>query len=217
MGSQARRILVVEDDALLRELIATALRSRGFEVASAATAAEARKAFPAEDPDGAVLDVNLGPGPTGFDLAVSLRGLRPGLPIVFLTNLPDARFASGSEADVPTGVAYLRKTAISDIDSLVGALDEVLRGKVTGANRHDRDRDRPLAHLTRNQVAVLTLLAEGRTNAQIAQERGISVKAVEEVLGRIFDALGLASATDGNLRVAAARRYLSATGGSTTS
>lgn len=209
----ARSILVVEDDSLLRELVAVALESRGFRVVTAASAADARRAHHQVDPDGLVLDVDLGPGPSGFDLADALRRQTPHLPIVFLTNLPDPRFADRDPEGLPTGVAYLRKSALSDIDALVDALDQALRGDVSAEHRHDRDANRPMAALTRKQIDVLRLIVEGRTNAQIAADRGISLKAVEEVVGRTFAALGLDANVDGNLRVTAVRRYLAATEG----
>lgn len=210
LGAMAsRRILIVEDDALLRELIARTLEGEGFTVTTAANAADAKRAFASADPDGAVLDVELGPGPTGFDLADALRALSPDLPIVFLTNLPDPRFAERTSDGLPTGVAYLRKTDLSHVDVLVETLDLALRGR-NGLPRHDRNPDRPLAGLTRKQVEVMRLVAEGRSNAGIAEARGITVKAVEDTIGRACAALGIDTKSEGNARVAAARAFLEA-------
>jgi len=209
---ESRSILVVEDEPLLRELIATALESRGFLIQTAATAADAKRAFQRVDPDGVVIDVNLGPGPNGFDLAEALIRFRPEIAIVFLTNLPDPRFADRSPDGVPTGVWYLRKSAVTDIDSLVSALDSALRGAAESI-RHDRDDQRPLGNLTRKQLEVLRLVAEGRSNAQIAQVRGTTVKAVEDTIHRICMALGIDSAEQANTRVAITRRFLIATAG----
>lgn len=208
-----RSVLIVEDDALLRELLAVALESRGFAAFTAATASDARRAVARVDPDGLVIDIDLGPGPNGFDLADAIRRQAPHVAIVFLTHLPDPRFAGRGENDLPRGIAYLRKSALADLDTLVEAMDAALRGMPTGAHRHDLDPGRPLASLTRKQVQVLRMVAEGRTNAQIAEARGVSLKAVEESIGRTFAALGLDPAVDGNLRVAAVRRYLSITDG----
>lgn len=206
-----RSVLVVEDDGLLRDLIARALEGRGFLVETAATAADAKRAFGRLDPDGAVIDIELGAGPNGFDLAESLRSTAPHLAIVFLTHLPDARFAERDPQTLPPGIAYLRKSALTEVDTLVATLDEVMRG-MPGAARHDLDPQRPLADLTRKQVEVLRLIAQGLTNADIAQRRGVSVKAVEDTVGRICTVLGLEAGADVNLRVSAARRYLEATG-----
>lgn len=206
----SRSVLVVEDDDLLRELIAVALEGRGFRADTAATAADAKRLFSRGDHDALVIDVNLGPGPTGFDLAEALRQKAPHVAIVFLTNLPDPRFAGRKEAALPSGVAYLRKSLLGDVDELLTALDVVLRGQKADAYRQDRDPARPLAALTSKQLAVIALAAQGKTNAQIAAERGVSVKAIEDTLGRAAQSMGIDSETEGNLRVAVVRRYLAA-------
>lgn len=202
-----RRVLLVEDDPLLRDLLARALEGHGFVVAPAANAADAKRAFAAFDPDGAVVDVELGSGPTGFDLADVLRRDHQFFPIVFLTNLPDPRFAQRTSDDLPLGVAYLRKTALSNTQALLDALDHVMRGELANLPRDDRDPNRPLAGLTRKQVEVMRLVAEGRSNIQIAEIRGVTIKAVEDTVRRACATLGIDPDAEGNIRVAAARRF----------
>lgn len=208
-----RSVLVVEDDALLRELLAVALERHGFSVDTAASASDAKRSFSRGDHDALVLDINLGPGPNGFDLAEVLRQQAPHVAIVFLTNVPDPRFVGRAPEDVPKGVAYLRKSSLGDVDALIVALDSALRGSGIDGLRQDRDPDRPLATLTRKQIAVLSLVAAGKSNAQIAEERGVSVKAIEDTISRAAQALGIDTQDEGNIRVAAARRFLAATGG----
>ena len=208
-----RSILVVEDDALLRELLAVALEGRGFLVDTAASAADAKRSFSRGDHDAVILDINLGPGPNGFDLADVMRQKAPHLALVFLTNLPDPRFGGRDSSTLPKGVAYLRKSSLGDIDAVVDALDSALRGVHVDAYRQDRDPDRPLGQLTRKQLAVLSLAAQGKTNAQIAEDRGVSVKAIEDTIGRAATALDVDSSVEGNTRVAVVRRYLEVTGG----
>lgn len=208
-----RSVLVVEDDALLRELLAVALERHGFSVDTAASASDAKRSFSRGDHDALVLDINLGPGPNGFDLAEVLRQQAPHVAIVFLTNVPDPRFVGRAPEDVPKGVAYLRKSSLGDVDALIVALDSALRGSGIDGLRQDRDPDRPLASLTRKQIAVLSLVAAGKSNAQIAEERGVSVKAIEDTISRAAQSLGIDTQDEGNIRVAAARRFLAATGG----
>jgi len=210
-----RSVLIVEDDALLRELIAVALERHGFLVETAASAADAKRAFIRGDHDAVVLDVSLGPGPNGFDLADALRSQVPHVAIVFLTNLPDSRFAERDPKGLPGGVAYLRKSSLSDVDSLIEALDSTLRGQGSGALRQDNDPGRPMGGLTRKQIAVLRLAATGMSNQQIADNRGVSVKAVEDTISRASKVLDIDTAAEGNLRVAAVRRFLAVTGGTT--
>lgn len=208
----ARTVLVVEDDALLCELLASALEQRNFEVITASSASEGRSLFHSANPDGLLLDVDLGPGPTGFDLAETLLANAPGVGVVFLTALPDPRFAGRARDELPSGIAYLRKSAVHDIDLLVTTLDAAMKGSVDTSMRHDRDSERPFADLTRCQIDVLGHVAMGRTNAQIADIRGTSVKAVEETITRAFAALGIQAETDGNLRVSAVRRLFETIG-----
>lgn len=208
-----RSVLVVEDESLLRELIGQTLEGRGFEVITAGSASDAVRAFEALDPDGIVMDIDLGPGPDGFDLAERFVESGTGVAIVFLTNLPDPRFAGRSPDDLPTGIAYLRKGAIHDVDALVEALDSTMRGEVEEEMRHDQDSERPLASLTRHQIEALRLVALGRTNAQIAEARGTSEKAVERVVSRALAAAGVRAEMEGNSRVDATRRFLQITSG----
>lgn len=203
-----RSVLVVEDDALLRGLLGSALERRGFDVTMAGTPADALRAFHEWDPDGLLLDVDLGPGPNGFDLAEAMLADAPGAGVVFLTHLPDARFAGRDRGDLPAGVGYLRKSAVHDIDVVVSTLDAAMRGAVDSSMRHDRDANRPFATLTRRQIELLNLVALGHTNAQIAEIRSTAVKAVEETVTRVFAAMGISPDTDGNLRVTAVRRLL---------
>ena len=208
----SRYVLIVEDDALLRELLATALESWGYTVQTASNVADAKRLFKLSDPDGVILDVDLGPGPNGFDLAQILLTTAPATSIVFLTHMPDSRFAEVDPEGLPTGIAYLRKTALSDLNLLKDALDATIRGEVTSDYRHDKDKNRPFGNLTRKQIEVLRLMSQGKSNAQIAQIRGTSVKAVEDAIRRACEAIGVDNSVDGNTRTAAVAKYLSVTG-----
>jgi DNA-binding NarL/FixJ family response regulator len=208
----ARLVLVVEDDDLLRELIATALEVRGYAVQTAATIVEAKRLFHATDPDGMVLDVDLGPGPNGFDFAQTARKEAPGTGVVFLTQLPDPRFAVENEQGLPTGIAYLRKSALADLNILYDALDAAMRGESTATHRHDLDKSRPFAALTVKQIEVLHHMASGKSNAQIANVRGTSLKATEDAIRRACQAIGIDSSLEGNSRTSAVTKYLSVVG-----
>lgn len=203
-----RHVVVVENETLLRGLIAQLLENAGFEVTTAANAADARRACRAIDPDAVVLDVELGPGPNGFDLAESLVRSAPDVGVVFLTNLPDARFGGRDVKSLPKGAAYLRKEQLVDSDELVRALEEVLANVGRSRIRHDLDSNRPFAEMSRTQISVLRLIALGFSNQQIADQRGTTVRAVESLVGRIFTGVGVDQEFDGNARVEAARRYM---------
>lgn len=207
-----RGVLVVENDPMTRGLIADLMEKHGFDVATAANASDARRVCAVADPDGLVLDIDLGPGPTGFDVADVLLAERPHLAVLFLTNLPDARFAGRDPNSLPAGVAYLRKERLADTGALVTALDAVMRGTVDASLRHDLDPERPMASLSRTQISVLRLVALGMTNQQIAEARGTSTRAVHSVIGRALDAIGVEGAEEGSARVVAARSFMLAAG-----
>lgn len=207
-----RSILVVEDEPLLRELIKSALQSDGYEVAAAASASEARRIFDEIDPDGIVMDVDLGAGPSGFELAEALLEESNGAALIFLTNMPDPRFAGYAPQDLPPGIAYLHKRTIVEVETLLETVNATLRGAVEASMRHDLNPDRPLGGLTARQVDVLRLVALGRSNAHIAASRDITPKAVEGSIARIFATLGLGDSADGNTRVILAREFFKSAG-----
>ena len=202
----ARHILVVEDEHLLRDLLARTLESLGFEVTTAANAADAKRAVKTADPDAMLVDIELGPGPTGLDLAEVIARQRPDIGIVFLTNMPDPRFSGKDSKAVLKNQAYMRKSAINSGSELIEAIEAVLKDSVTKEYRHDLASNRPLADLSQRQLATLKLVAEGKTNQQIAALRGTSVRAVEAMVSRIFQSLGLDSSS-ANPRVEAVAQY----------
>ncbi|MEN9288060.1 MAG: hypothetical protein RLZ88_730 [Actinomycetota bacterium] len=207
----SRQIVVVENEALLRDLLAKALEHEGFSVTTAANASDARRAIAAVDPDALVVDIELGPGPSGFDLVESLESEDADLAIVFLTNLPDPRFAGRDGLAVRKNIGYLRKSQLIDSGELVSTLEAVLKERASSEHRHDLAAGRPLGNLSRKQIGVLKMVSEGMTNSQIAEYRGTTIRAVEGIISRIFDGLGINPTAEGNARVEASRRYLQAT------
>lgn len=196
---------------MLRDLLRSALERHGFEAAAAGSPAEAMQAFQMLDPDAVVMDIDLGPGPDGFELAEAMLEIETGAAIVFLTNIPDPRFA-GRSGNLPPGIAYLNKRAVTDVDFLVRTLEAALAGAVDTSMRHDCDPNRPFARLTAKQTEVLRLVALGKSNTQIAQLRGTTESAVQRTVARVLDALGIDAGADGNVRVSTARRYFDAAG-----
>ena len=205
LDTKARHVLLVEDEPLLRDLIAKSIEASGFIVTTAANATDAKRAIKTADPDAMVVDIELGPGPNGLDLAEVVAKQRPDIGVVFLTNLPDPRFG-GSGKTITKNQAYIRKGAIESTGELVEALEAVLRDRVTKQYRHDLASNRPLSNLSQRQIATLRLVAEGKTNQQIADLRGTSTRAVESMLSRIFEALSI-DPKSSNPRVEAASKY----------
>lgn len=210
--SKSRTLVVVENESLLRDLIARSLEAVGFDVTTAANASDAKRACKAVDPDACIVDIELGPGPDGFDFAEYLSREAPDVGVVFLTNLPDPRFAKKDAKSVKQSQAYLRKSQLVDSKELVDAVNAVLKEEDVSKYRHDQAEDRPLADLSKRQLVVLKLMAEGLSNSQIAEARGTTVRAVEGMISRIFQALDIDAHGSGNARIAASKAYLGAVG-----
>lgn len=197
---------------MTRGLLSDVLERAGFVIVSVSTAADARRAAAAFDPDGLVLDVDLGPGPNGFDVADALLASYPHLGVLFLTHLPDARFAGRDLASLPPAAGYVRKERLSEPGVLVASVDSALRGAAVAQPRDDQDPDRPMGSLTATQIEVLRMIAQGMSNRQIADARSTSVQAVVRTITRAMQAIGAPDSLDGNARVVAARRYMAAAG-----
>ena len=209
MNAPQRTVLVVENEDFLRSLIAQSLESQGFTVATASSALEAKKMLAKVDPDAAVLDIELGDGPTGLDFAAQLAITSPEVGIVFLTDLPDPRFARDHH-EVKENQAYLNKKLLQSPDVLRDAINAVLFEESVEEFRHDQSENRPLAHLTRVQMEILKLISEGKTNQQIAEIRNRSLGATESAITRTLDSLGIKRDAEVNVRVEAVRSYFQA-------
>jgi DNA-binding NarL/FixJ family response regulator len=203
-----RSVVIVEDDPFMRSLLAEYLEKAGFLVSTASSAADARRQINAVDPDAVVLDIDLGPGPSGLDIAATLNTEANEVGIVFLTNYSDPRFAGEDLSRVHPKAAYLNKHMIEDSSVLVAALNAVLVEVDVEAYRYDKRSDRPMARLSASQIQALRLLAEGKTNQQIAEARQRSIEATESLITRTLAALGLDSTAEINARVSAAREFI---------
>lgn len=207
-----RHVVVVEDESFLRSLLSEYLEQAGFIVTPAATAADARRAIKAVDPDAVVLDIDLGPGPTGLDIGEALLAQSKEIAVVYLTALTDVRFTGSDSQKINPRAAFLNKTMLTSSDLLIEALEAALHGEDVSEYRHDRLSDRPLANLSLTQIQILKLIAEGKTNQQIADIRRRSLSATEATIARAISALGLEQGGDINSRVLAATTFLSKSG-----
>ena len=202
-----RSVVIVEDDAFMRSLLAEYLEKAGFLVSTASSAADARRQINAVDPDAVVIDIDLGPGQSGLDVAAALNTEANEVGIVFLTYYSDPRFAGEELTRVHPKAAYLNKHMIEDSSTLLLALNAVLVERDVEAYRYDKRTDRPMARLSASQIQALRLLAEGKTNQQIAEARQRSIDATESLITRTLASLGLDSNVDINARVFAAREF----------
>lgn len=203
-GERSARALVVDDDAFTRTLVANLVSSLGFVVCgSAGSATDAMRLAIEHRPDVAVLDLDLGEGPTGIDLAVGLRRNDPGIALVMLSSYQDPLWA-GVRREVPRGARWVLKSDVDDAEVLERELVSALERPFAPAPRRSGDRRSPISE---PQMEVLRLVAAGHTNAEIARRRSLTVDAVNKAISRLVRQLGIAVGDSANARVMLVREY----------
>ncbi|MEY3733259.1 MAG: hypothetical protein RL347_618 [Actinomycetota bacterium] len=206
-----RRLLLVEDEPMTTALLMKVLTQEGFVTESVTNVPDARLMVKDFDPDCVLIDISLGPGPTGADLAYMLSQERPDIALLFLTRHPDLRTAGLTERDIPPNCGFVRKDLVHDPSYLVEAIEQVLRDQPRDV-RHDTDPSRPLGDLTEHQLEILRLLALGYTNEAIARRKQAGRSTVERWIAGILKAMGIESGGEVNPRVEAVRRYVAVAG-----
>lgn len=204
-------MLIVEDEPLMGSLLVEALSGHGFVVHHASNVREARAAVTSFDPDGVLLDISLGDGPSGLDLGHVLAAQRPDIALIFLTRHPDPRTAGFELGELPPGAGFLRKDRVRDTGYLLASIDAVMANSPQQA-QHRLDADEPLAALSAKHLDVLRLMSAGYTNERIAQIKGVAQSTVERWSVEIFRDLGIDTKADVNPRVEAVRRFIAAAG-----
>jgi DNA-binding NarL/FixJ family response regulator len=202
-----RTVLLVEDHVMTRSLLKESLEAAGFRVAALGSARDAIKEFERIDPDALVLDIELGDRPNGVDLAVMLRAQAPYLGVVFLTNYPSIDKVEGGFQPPPRS-SFLHKGTLGDSTALVAAIEASLDDEAEPLTLKAAPDANPFEDLSAQQMSVLRLIAEGCSNAEIADRRGITLRSAERLVSRTFTALGLDDDARVNARVAASRIYV---------
>jgi DNA-binding NarL/FixJ family response regulator len=203
------RVVIGEDEALLREGLSLVLGQGGFQVAATAgdaatLIARTRKLVP----DLVITDIRMPPSYTdeGLRAALEIRRAMPGLPIVVLSQHLQSRVAAELMAEQAAGMGYLLKQRIADTATFRADLHRVCAGRtvldpevvalmVTRAGRDG------LRRLTARQQEVLALMAQGRTKASIARSLSLTERAVVQHVSNIYDRLGLPPSDDDHRRV----------------
>ncbi|MFD6420850.1 response regulator [Streptomyces sp. NPDC060198] len=210
------RVVLAEDGVLLREGLVGVLTRFGHEVVAAVgTAGELAAAVESHRPDIVVTDVRMPPGFTdeGLRAAVELRTGQPDLPVLVLSQYVQRSYAEDllDSAD-GTAVGYLLKERIGHVEEFAAAVARVAAGDtvvdpevVRQLIRHRRD---PLARLTPREQEVLALMAEGRSNASIADALTVNEGTVSKHFGSILTKLDLSLSEETNRRVLAVLAYL---------
>lgn len=203
----ARRVLVVEDEVFINSLLVQALNQAGFEAQGVSSAVEAKRAVARFDPDAMIVDIELGEGPSGLELIAALSRSNPAIAFVVLSSFRP----TAADLNELKEVAYLSKKEVVDSQVLVNTLDLALKGLLSAEAKSSKSSS--LAGLTKIQLETLKLIAQGYSNADIAKLRNSTLRAVELLISRIYEALGLnAIESHGSQRVKAARIYIKEAG-----
>ncbi len=210
------RVVLAEDSLLLREGVAGVLRRFGHEVVAAVGDAEQMVAAVEEHgPDLVVTDVRMPPGfsDEGLRAAVALRARLPDLPVVVLSQYVQQTYAAELlDSMSGAGVGYLLKDRVGDVAAFIRALQDVADGGTVVDAEVVRQliasRRRPLGRLTRRESEVLALMAEGLSNAAIADRLVVTDAAVAKHIGNIMSKLDLPPDAEGHRRVLAVLTFL---------
>jgi DNA-binding NarL/FixJ family response regulator len=211
------RIVIAEDQLLLREGLSRLLTDSGFDVvAQAGDAVDLERKVAAHHPDVAVIDVQMPPDQTddGLRAAIEIRREHPEIGILMLSQFRDEAYAMDLIAEDARGVGYLLKDRVADVASFTDAVRRVAEGgsaldpEIVALMVGRRRKHDPLAELTPRERQVLTLMAEGKSNLGIAEALGVTLAAVEKHIGRIFAKLGLGAEPLEHRRVLAVLRVL---------
>jgi DNA-binding NarL/FixJ family response regulator len=210
-GSPSLRVVVADDDALLREGIASLLEDAGHTVVGRSPDADdLLLKVRSYAPDIAVVDVKMPPGHAddGLVAAATIRREHPSVAVLVLSQHLEASYMLDLVGDDATGVGYLLKDRVRDVAEFVDAVERVAGGgtafdpdvvkSLVGGHRRSA-----LDDLTDREREVLTLIAEGRSNRAIGKELYLSTRAVERDVQAIFKKLGLPDSEDDNRRVLA--------------
>ncbi|MEO3872001.1 response regulator transcription factor [Nonomuraea sp. B12E4] len=211
------RVVLAEDQFLLRDGLSRLLQAHEFEVVAAVdNAGDLLKALTSQQPDVAVVDIRLPPTFTDEGLQAALQARRDvqGQPVLLLSQYVEQLYARELLADGAGGVGYLLKDRVFNSDQFIDALRQVARGgtvmdpEVISKLLARSSENEPMTRLTPREREVLGLMAEGRSNAAVAGSLFITEKAVAKHINSIFAKLDLPPSGDDHRRVLAVLAYL---------
>ncbi len=200
------QILVVEDDGFTRMLLRSQLRELGHEIiGDVGTSAEAMMLIRSSRPTLVILDLDLGPGPSGVDVAYAVRKFVPSSGILVLSTYVDIRLM-GDFRPLPPGAVFMVKRSLSDVSTLEAAM-AAATDRELAQEIHRLQQTQRLRRLRDGQVEIMRLVASGLSNAEIAKARGIEEASVAKAVARLISQLDLSSTHARSPRVLITQAY----------
>jgi two-component system invasion response regulator UvrY len=202
------RVLIVDDDKFVMTTLQHALAGMNIEVVGCASRPQdGLEIAIASQVDVALLDLDLGPGANGIDLAHALRKQQPNIGIVILTSYTDPRISDPSSRSLPKGTIFLTKSKIDEMSTLISAIVSAKQSPL-----HAGRKNAPLMALSDKQISVLILLSQGLTTTEIAKMQSVGEKAIESTITKLHRQLELPKSGKLNTRVQLVRAYYSLRG-----
>ena len=212
------RVVIADDNLLIRDGLASLLRDAGVDVvAQTGSADDLLPMIADQNPDVAIIDIRMPPTHTdeGLRAAEEIRSRYPGTGILILSQHVEVGIATRLLAESPAGLGYLLKDRVTDLEDFTAALQRVAEGGsaldptvVSQLLRHARQADDPINSLTPREREVMELVAEGRSNKGIGERLVITERAVQKHVSSIFTKLDLPQSDDDHRRILAVLAYV---------
>lgn len=205
------KLAIVEDEAFTRVTLSGTARALGFNVViETESASKALSMATQNQPQVALIDLHLGAGPTGIDLAIALRSKLPNIGIVILSSFEDPRLLNPNLPTMPPRVQYVMKSEITHALKLKSIILASLNTDNAPPMREEQVSS--VAKLSDTQIETLRLMALGLSNGEIAKRRFVTEKSVEISIARLAKKLQIEQTPSANQRVNIAKVYFRATG-----
>ena len=205
MNSKVIKVMLVEDEEFTRNMVAEMLTNSGVTVSSVDSVAKALASIDSFDPHVVLTDLDLGSGPDGADLLLKVFKDRPWTGMVIMTAHASPELAINDASRIPDPTVYIVKSEIKSIANLLLAIEESIER--TGKFQKSVAAVSEKITITASQAEILRMIADGLSNASIAKERDITLRAAEALIQRTFQALGVNSDPTVNPRVVAVRMW----------
>ena len=205
MKPKVIKVMLVEDEEFTRNMVGEMLTTSGVTVTSVASVAQALATIDAFDPHVVLTDLDLGNGPDGADLLLKVFKDRPWTGMVIMTAHASPELAISDSSRIPDPTVYIVKSEIKSIANLLLAIEESI--EKTGKFQTNFVASGEKITVTASQAEILRMIADGLSNASIAKERNITLRAAEALIQRTFQALGVNGDPSVNPRVVAVRMW----------